>query len=154
MYFNSSIAIWINIVSQPNVYILAQISRRISVCHLIWKESQDNIGLDGARRRLKKKEKYIFTISKIANTVNPQKRPAGLILSLRVQMRVLLEFCLNSWIFVYCFLSFLRVLLECGSYSRAGLFRGFTLFFYVSYFCACYMPSGTGGTTGTSSGGF
>ena len=26
-------------------------------------------------------------------TVNPQKRPAGLILSLSVQMRVLLEFC-------------------------------------------------------------
>ena len=26
-------------------------------------------------------------------TVNPQKRPAGLILSLKVQMQVLLEFC-------------------------------------------------------------
>ena len=46
-------------------------------------------------------------------------------------MRVLLEFCLNSWIFVYCFLSFLWVLLECGSYSRAGLFQGFTVVFLV-----------------------
>ena len=42
-------------------------------------------------------------------------------------MRVLLEFGLNFCIFAYCFLSFLRVLLECGSYSRAGLFRGFTV---------------------------
>ena len=61
-------------------------------------------------------------------TVNPQKRPAGLILSLRVQMRVLLEFGPNLGVFVYCFLSFLRVLLECGSYLRAGLIRGFALF--------------------------
>ena len=38
-------------------------------------------------------------------------------------IRILLNFC----IFAYCFLSFLRVLLECGSYSRAGLFRGFTV---------------------------
>ena len=43
-------------------------------------------------------------------------------------MRVLLEFGLNLIIFAYCFLSLLRVLLECGSYSRAGLFRGFTVF--------------------------
>ena len=43
-------------------------------------------------------------------------------------MRVLLEFSPNSCIFAYCFLTFLRVLLECGSYSRAGLFRGFTVF--------------------------
>ena len=38
-------------------------------------------------------------------------------------IRILPNFC----IFAYCFLSFLRVLLECGSYSRAGLFRGFTV---------------------------
>ena len=43
-------------------------------------------------------------------------------------MRVLLEFGPNFCIFAYCFLSFLRVLLECGSYLRAGLFRGFTVF--------------------------
>ena len=42
-------------------------------------------------------------------------------------MRVLLEFGPNFGIFAYCFSSFLRVLLECGSYSRAGLFRGFTV---------------------------
>ena len=62
------------------------------------------------------------------NTVNPQKRPAGLILSLRVQMWVLLEFCRLFCIFAYCFLSFLRVLLECGSNLRAGLLRGFAVF--------------------------
>ena len=33
----------------------------------------------------------------------------------------------NFSIFAYCFLSSLRVLLECGSYSRADLFRGFTV---------------------------
>ena len=43
-------------------------------------------------------------------------------------MRVLLEFGRIFYIFAYCFLSFLRVLLECGSYSRAGLFRGFTVY--------------------------
>ena len=64
----------------------------------------------------------------LLNTVNPQKRPAGLILSLRVQMRVLLEFGPNLGIFAYCFLSFLRVLLEYRSYSRVGLFWGFTVF--------------------------
>ena len=42
-------------------------------------------------------------------------------------MQVLLEFCQNFCIFAYCPLSFLWVLLECGSYSRAGLFRGFTV---------------------------
>ena len=54
-------------------------------------------------------------------TVNPQKRPTGLILSLSVQMWVLLEFC---QIFV-----FLPIVFQvfCGSYSRAGLFRGFTV---------------------------
>lgn len=61
-------------------------------------------------------------------TVNPQKRPASLILSLMVQMRVFLEFGPNLGNFPYCFLSSLRVSLECGSYSRAGLFRGFTLY--------------------------
>ena len=40
-------------------------------------------------------------------------------------MRVLLEFGSNLGIFAYCFSSFLRVLLECGSYSRVGLFQGF-----------------------------
>ena len=64
------------------------------------------------------------------HTVNPQKRPAGLILSLRVQMRVLLEFGPNLSIFAYCFLSALRVLFECGSYSfserlNVGLIRIF-----------------------------
>ena len=68
----------------------------------------------------------------ILHTVNPQKRPAGLILSLRVQMRVLLEFGQIFYIFAYCFLSFLRVLLECGSYSRAGLFRGFTVVHFLT----------------------
>ena len=62
------------------------------------------------------------------DTVNPQKRPAGLNLFLRVKMWVLLEFGPNLGIFDSCFLSFLWVLLECGSYSRAGLFRGFTVF--------------------------
>ena len=52
------------------------------------------------------------------HTVNPQKRPAGLILSLRVQMQVLLEFGLNLSLFAYCFLSFLRVLFEGGSLSK------------------------------------
>ena len=66
--------------------------------------------------------------TKRKTTVNPQKRPAGLILSLRVQMRVLLDFGPNLGIFAYCFLSFLRVLLECGSYLRVGLFRGFTVY--------------------------
>ena len=56
-------------------------------------------------------------------TVNLQKRPAGLIISLRVHMRVLLEFCPNLGIFAYFFSSFLWVLLECRSYSRAGLFE-------------------------------
>ena len=64
-------------------------------------------------------------------TVNPQKRPAysfsegpdaGLI-------RILPNFCT----FAYCFLSFLRVLLECGTCSRAGLFQGFT----VNFFSIC-----------------
>ena len=66
-------------------------------------------------------------ICNYTTTVNPQKRPAGLILSLRVQMQVLLEFGPNLGIFAYCFLNLLRVLLEFGSYSRAGLFRGFTV---------------------------
>ena len=61
-------------------------------------------------------------------TVNPQKRVAGLILPLGIQMRVLLEFSPNLGIFAYCFLSFLWVLSECGSYSRVGLFRGFTVY--------------------------
>ena len=59
----------------------------------------------------------------LQSTVNPQKRPPGPILSLRVQMQVLLEF----EYFCLLFLSLLRVLLEFGSYSRAGLFRGFTI---------------------------
>ena len=33
----------------------------------------------------------------------------------------------DSCIFAHWFLSFLRALLECGSYSRTGLFRGFTI---------------------------
>ena len=66
------------------------------------------------------------------NTVNPQKRPAGLILFQRLQLRVLLEFWPNFALFTYCFLSLLRVLLECGSYSRAGLFRGFTVYLQSS----------------------
>ena len=54
------------------------------------------------------------------NTENPQKRPAGLILSLRVQMRVSLEF----WYFCIMFFQFtaglikIRVLFEGGSLSR------------------------------------
>ena len=51
-------------------------------------------------------------------TLNPQKRPTGLILSLRVQMRVSLEFGPNLGIFAYCFSSFLRVLFEGGSLLR------------------------------------
>ena len=43
-------------------------------------------------------------------------------------MRVLLDFGPNLGIFAYCFLSVLWVLLECGSYSRAGLIQGFTVF--------------------------
>ena len=43
-------------------------------------------------------------------------------------MQVILEFFPNLGIFAYCFSSFLRVLLECRSYLRAGLFRGFTVF--------------------------
>ena len=36
---------------------------------------------------------YYYGMNIYLRTVNPQKRPAGLILSLSVQMRVLLEFC-------------------------------------------------------------
>ena len=79
-------------------------------------------------RRLKIKDALRCTLlhqgGAMLNTVNHQKRPAGLILSLRVQMRVLLEFGL----FAYCFSSLLQVLLEFGSYSRAGLSRGFTVY--------------------------
>ena len=42
-------------------------------------------------------------------------------------MRVLLEFCQIFVFLPIVFLSFLRALLECGSYLRAGLFRGFTV---------------------------
>ena len=42
-------------------------------------------------------------------------------------MRVLLEFDPNLGIFTYWLSCLLRVLLECGSYSRAGLFQGFTV---------------------------
>ena len=51
---------------------------------------------------VKEKDLNLFTKIKL-NTVNPQKRPAGLILSLRVQMRVLSEFGPNLGIFAYCF---------------------------------------------------
>ena len=54
------------------------------------------------------------------NTVNPQKRPAGLILALRVEMRVLLEFghfCLLFFKFTAGLIR-IRVLFEGGSLSR------------------------------------
>ena len=54
------------------------------------------------------------------NTVNPQKRPAGVILALRVQMRVLLEFghfCLLFFEFTVGLIR-IRVLFEGGSLSR------------------------------------
>ena len=54
-------------------------------------------------------------------TVNPQKRHVGLTLFLRLQMQVLLEFGLEK-------LGKMQVLLEFGSYSRAVLFQGFTVF--------------------------
>ena len=73
------------------------------------------------------KDQSIFGGSFEIFTVNPQKRHVGLILPLMVQMRVLLEFGPNLGVFAYCFSSFLRVLLECGSYLRAGLFQGFTV---------------------------
>ena len=73
---------------------------------------------------MQKIQKLILFRHCVLVNVNPQKR---LILSLRVQMRVLLEFGQNLGIFAYCYLSSLRVLLECGSYLRAGLFRGFSV---------------------------
>ena len=69
----------------------------------------------------------MFSTSFKRSTVNPQKRPAGLILSLRVQMRVLLEFCRIFAFLPNDFYAYCGFLLECGSYSRAGLFRGFTV---------------------------
>ena len=59
----------------------------------------------------------------MVGTVNPKKRPSDRILSLRVQTRVLLEFCR---IFVFCLLFFkfaaglirMRVLFEGESLSR------------------------------------
>ena len=54
------------------------------------------------------------------NTVNPQKRPAGLIFSLRVQTRVLLEFGCFCLLFfeITAGLIRIRVLFEGGSLSR------------------------------------
>ena len=56
----------------------------------------------------------------MVDTANPQKRPAGLILSLRVQMRVLLEFrCFYLLFFKFTAgLIIIRVLLEGESYLR------------------------------------
>ena len=56
----------------------------------------------------------------LQHTINPQKRPAGLILSLRVQIQVLLEFgyfCLLFFKFTAGLIR-IRVLFEGGSLSR------------------------------------
>ena len=67
-----------------------------------------------------------FVAKPALHTVNPQKRPAGLILSLRVQMRVLLEFGPNFCIFAYRIKSFPRVLFKGRSLSRIYGTQGLT----------------------------
>ena len=76
-------------------------------CPIIMKLGEDDCLI--RYRKSSKETRGSYSFSEGAN--------AGLI-------RILPNFC----IFAYCFLSFLRVLLECGSYSRAGLFWGFTVY--------------------------
>ena len=63
---------------------------------------------------------YQSNLWRIPNTVNPQKKPAGLILSLRVKMWVLLEFgyfCLLFLKFIVGLIR-IRILFEGGSLPR------------------------------------
>ena len=70
------------------------------------------------------KEKCVY-LHKLIHTVNPQKRPTGLIFSLRFQLWVLLEFgyfCLLFFKFTAGLIR-IRVLFEGGSLSRIyGIF--------------------------------
>ena len=73
------------------------------------------------------------------NTVNPQKRPVGLILSLRVQMQVLLEFC-RILLFFLLFFNFsadlirMQVLIKGWSLQRI---YGIQNLLYSTLRCVC-----------------
>ena len=62
---------------------------------------------------------FLCTFVKEQVTVNPQKRSAGLILSLSVQMQVLLDFCqIFVSLPIVFYVSYKRVLFEGGSLSK------------------------------------
>ena len=81
-------------------------------------------------------ERVVLFCNRKETAVNPQKIHAGLILSLRVQMWVLLEFAPILDILPIVFPSLLWVLLQCRSYLREGLSRGlrYVCKLYIAYF--------------------
>ena len=78
---------------------------------------------------------FLCTFVKEQVTVNPQKRSAGLILSLSVQMQVLLDFCqIFVSLPIVFYVSYKRVLFEGGSLSKIYCNDLFATLF-ASYFC-------------------